>query len=43
MGTCLERFGLPTPDVQKGTQRIPKVISEEMFDIEPEGNQQLKM
>ena len=34
MGTCLERFGLPTPNKQNRIQRIPKVILEEMFDVE---------
>ena len=33
MGTCLEKFGLPTPDIENRIQRIPKVIAEEMFDI----------
>ena len=33
MGTCLEKFGLPTPDLQNRIQRIPKVIQDEMFDI----------
>ena len=34
MGTCLERFGLPTPDMQKRIHRIPWVIAEEMFNVE---------
>ena len=33
MGTCLEKFGLPTPDLQNRIQRIPKVIQDEMFDV----------
>ena len=33
MGTCLEKFGLPTPDMQSRIQRVPKVIQEEMFDV----------
>ena len=33
MGTCLEKFGLPTPDMQNKTQNAPRVIQEEMFDI----------
>ena len=33
MGTCLEKFGLPTPDTESRIQRIPRVIQEEMFDI----------
>ena len=32
MGTCLEKFGLPIPDMQNRIQRIPRVIQEEMFD-----------
>ena len=34
MGTCLEKFGLPTPDIENRIQRIPKVIAEEMFDVD---------
>ena len=34
MGTCLERFGLPTPDKQNRIHRISRVIAEEMYDIE---------
>ena len=34
MGTCLERFGLPTPDKENWIQRIPNAIAEEMFDTE---------
>ena len=34
MGLCLERFGLPTPDMQNRLQRILRVIAEEMFDTE---------
>ena len=34
MGTCLEKFGLPTPDMENRVQTIPKVILEEMFDPE---------
>ena len=33
-GSCLETFGLPTPDVQNRVQRIPKVIAEELFHVE---------
>ena len=33
MGTCLEKFGLPTPDMQNRMQWIPKIIQEEMFDV----------
>ena len=33
MGTCLEKFGLPRPDLQNRIQRIPKVIQDEMFDV----------
>ena len=49
MGTCLERFGLPTPDMENKIRRIPKVIAEEMFQVETQkeiGNlkcQQLNM
>ena len=32
MGTCLEKFGLPTPNMENRVQTIPKVILEEMFD-----------
>ena len=32
MGTCLEKFGLPTPDIQTRLKRIPRVIAKEMFD-----------
>ena len=34
MGTCLERFGLLTPDIKNKIQRIPRVIAEEMYDVE---------
>ena len=34
MGTSLEKFGLPTPDMQSRNLRIPKVIQEEMFNID---------
>ena len=34
MGTCLERFGLQTPDKQNRIHRIPWVIAKEMYDIE---------
>ena len=34
MGNCLERLGLPTPDMQKRIHRTPWVIVEEMFDVE---------
>ena len=33
MGTCLEKFGLPTPDTQNRIKKIPRVIQEEMFDV----------
>ena len=33
MGACLEKFGLPTPDMETRIKRIPKVIQEEMFDV----------
>ena len=33
MGACLEKFGLPTPDMENRIKRIPKVIQEEMFDV----------
>ena len=33
MGSCLERYGLPTPDMQIRIQNIPKIIQEEMFDV----------
>ena len=33
MGTCLEKFGLPTPDMQNRMQWILKIIQEEMFDV----------
>ena len=34
MGTCLEKFGLPTPNMENRVQTICKVILEEMFDPE---------
>ena len=34
MGTCLEKFGLPTPNMENRVQTIPKVILEEMFNPE---------
>ena len=34
MGSCLEKFGLPIPNVQNIIQRMPKVIADEMFPIE---------
>ena len=34
MGTCLEIFGLPVPDVHKKVPQIPRVIAEEIFDVE---------
>lgn len=34
MGTCLETFGLPVPDVHKRVPQILKVIAEEIFDVE---------
>ena len=34
MGTCLEKFGLPTPDMHNRIQQVPKVIQEEMFNIQ---------
>ena len=34
MASCLETFGLPTPDKQNRIQRIPKVIADEMFSKE---------
>ena len=34
IGMCLEKFGLPAPDIQNRIQRIPRVIREEMFDID---------
>ena len=36
MGTCLERFGLPMPDMQNRIQKIPRVIQEELFDVHVE-------
>ena len=33
MGTCLENFGLPAPDMKNRIQRMPKVIQEELFDV----------
>ena len=33
MGTCLERFGLPSPDIKNKIQNVPRAIAEEMFDI----------
>ena len=33
MGMCLEKFGLPTPDMKNRIQRIPHIIQEEMFDV----------
>ena len=33
METCLKMFGLPIPDMQNRIHRIPKVIQEEMFDV----------
>ena len=38
MGTCLEKFGLPAPDILNRIQNIPKVIQEEMFDIDVQMN-----
>ena len=38
MGTCLEKFGLPTPDMHYRIQQVPKVIQEEMFDIQVQQN-----
>ena len=32
MGTCLEKFGLPSPNMQNRIQIIPRVIQEEMYD-----------
>ena len=34
MGSCLEKFGLPAPDLQNQVQRIPKVIAEEMYNVD---------
>ena len=33
MGTCLENFGLLTPDMKNRIQSMPKVIQEEPFDV----------
>ena len=33
MGTSLEQFGLPTPNIQERIQEIPKIIQEELFDV----------
>ena len=37
MGSCLQRFGLPTPDAQNRIHRMPKVIAEEMFMLRIKG------
>ena len=33
VGSCLEKFGLPSPDMQNRVCRIPRVIQEEMYDV----------
>ena len=33
MRTCLEKFSLPTPDMQNRIHKVPKVIQEEMFNF----------
>ena len=33
IGMCLEKFGLPAPDIQNRIQRIPRVIQEEMLTL----------
>ena len=33
MGTSLEQFGLPTPNIQERIQEIPKIIQDELFDV----------
>ena len=32
VNTCLQDFGLPLPEIQNSSLKIPKVIQEEMFD-----------
>ena len=34
MQTCLEDFGLPTPDTQNRIKKIPQVIQDEMFHVD---------
>ena len=38
MGTCLEKFGLPTPNKQNRIQKIPRIIQEELFDVDVQKN-----
>ena len=39
MHTCLENFGLPTPDKSKRRiQKIPEVIRDEVFDTTTQKN-----
>ena len=33
MGSCLEDYGLPTPNKEYRIKRIPQVIQDEMFDV----------
>ena len=33
MGSCLEDYGLPTPNKENRIKRIPEVIQDEMFDV----------
>ena len=34
MGKCLEMYNLPIPDKDMGIERVPRVIQEELFDVE---------
>ena len=38
MGTCLEKFGLPTHDMHDRIQKIPKVIQDELFHVDSQRN-----
>ena len=38
MGLCLEKFGLPTPNKQNRIQKIPRIIQEELFDVDIQRN-----
>ena len=34
MGKCLEMYNLPIPDKDMGIERVPRVIQEELFNVE---------